>query len=200
MSHKVYYYQSRRGGSLYHHGIKGQEWGVRRYQYEDGSLTPAGEKRYSTGPATFMPTSYPRAPGRVAAAGIKDAYRSASRAVESARYKYDSLSETNKKRVRNGAIVATAYGLDRTVGKAIRRKALKMAAKAALITGGVVAAKKLVKAHPEVIDRVKTAGKSSVTKAADYIRNQNVADRVSGFLKNNGIYKKMNSRVMMGHG
>ena len=31
---------------LYHHGIKGQKWGVRRFQNEDGSLTPAGEKRY----------------------------------------------------------------------------------------------------------------------------------------------------------
>ena len=31
---------------LYHHGIKGQKWGVRRYQNEDGSLTSAGKKRY----------------------------------------------------------------------------------------------------------------------------------------------------------
>lgn len=31
---------------LYHHGIKGQRWGIRRYQKKDGSLTPAGKKRY----------------------------------------------------------------------------------------------------------------------------------------------------------
>lgn len=30
---------------LYHHGIKGQRWGIRRYQNKDGSLTPAGKKR-----------------------------------------------------------------------------------------------------------------------------------------------------------
>lgn len=31
---------------LAHHGIKGQKWGVRRYQNADGSLTPEGIKRY----------------------------------------------------------------------------------------------------------------------------------------------------------
>lgn len=30
---------------LCHYGIKGQKWGVRRYQNKDGSLTPAGKKR-----------------------------------------------------------------------------------------------------------------------------------------------------------
>lgn len=33
---------------LYHHGIKGQKWGVRRYQYADGTYTPAGKKRYAS--------------------------------------------------------------------------------------------------------------------------------------------------------
>lgn len=33
-------------GELCHHGIKGQKWGVRRYQNADGSLTDAGRKHY----------------------------------------------------------------------------------------------------------------------------------------------------------
>lgn len=31
---------------IYHSGVKGMKWGVRRYQNKDGSLTPEGKKRY----------------------------------------------------------------------------------------------------------------------------------------------------------
>ena len=33
--------------NLQHHGIKGQKWGVRRFQNTDGSLHTEGKKRYS---------------------------------------------------------------------------------------------------------------------------------------------------------
>ena len=32
---------------LYHHGIKGQKWGIRRYRNKDGTLTESGKKRLS---------------------------------------------------------------------------------------------------------------------------------------------------------
>ena len=37
---------------LYHHGIKGQKWGVRRYQNKDGSYTTEGKIRYEVDPKT----------------------------------------------------------------------------------------------------------------------------------------------------
>lgn len=34
---------------IMHYGIKGQKWYNRRYQYDDGTLTPAGKERYRKG-------------------------------------------------------------------------------------------------------------------------------------------------------
>jgi hypothetical protein len=34
-------------GELYHHGVKGMKWGVRKYQNYDGSYTKAGMKRFN---------------------------------------------------------------------------------------------------------------------------------------------------------
>ena len=59
------YYMTK--NELYHHGIKGQKWGERRWQNEDGSLTSAGREHYGYGEAR----------SRVASA--KAAYKSANR-------------------------------------------------------------------------------------------------------------------------
>lgn len=47
---EAYYAQERdENESLTHHGIKGQHWGVRRYQNTDGSLTPEGRRHWGIG-------------------------------------------------------------------------------------------------------------------------------------------------------
>lgn len=42
----LYGYEILREDDLMHHGIKGQKWGIRRFQNEDGTWTGAGKKRY----------------------------------------------------------------------------------------------------------------------------------------------------------
>lgn len=40
---------------LLHYQVKGAKWGVRRWQYPDGSLTPEGRVHYGIGPARKIP-------------------------------------------------------------------------------------------------------------------------------------------------
>lgn len=44
MIHKIIF-----SDELYHHGIQGQKWGIRRFQNEDGTYTPEGKERYGFG-------------------------------------------------------------------------------------------------------------------------------------------------------
>lgn len=53
---------------LYHYGIKGQKWGVRRYQNPDGSLTAAGKKRL----AKNIRTASREADARMVRSGFTD--------------------------------------------------------------------------------------------------------------------------------
>ena len=43
------YYAVKYSDELYHHGIKGQKWGVRRYRNKDGTLTELGKRRIGGG-------------------------------------------------------------------------------------------------------------------------------------------------------
>ena len=70
---------------LYHHGILGQKWGVRRYQNEDGSLTSEGRERY-----------YSKDTNELTEEGLKAFYDKKGRLTEQGRKRLNKeLYETN---------------------------------------------------------------------------------------------------------
>lgn len=75
-----------RENELYHHGIHGMKWGVRRYQNEDGSLTPEGEKRYLKG-------------GRLSGHAKREVVKVVTKAVQNGGYKLSEEDEAEVKRV-----------------------------------------------------------------------------------------------------
>lgn len=76
---------------LYHHGVKGMKWGVRRYQRKDGSLTAAGKKRYSDSPSLAKQRSQMES-AKAALTKSSKAYRSEER-----RYRYVPLANDRKR-------------------------------------------------------------------------------------------------------
>lgn len=59
------------GEELYHHGVKGQKWGVRNYQNEDGSYTSAGKSRYGIGTSQRVRAKQARIQSRIDKGGDK---------------------------------------------------------------------------------------------------------------------------------
>lgn len=80
---------------LYHHGIKGMKWGIRRFQNKDGSLTPAGKKRYDDDGPTQKTTHRQR---------LEEKYRSKGMSEESAKI-------AANKRIKIEKIIAVTAGV-----------------------------------------------------------------------------------------
>ena len=58
---------------LYHHGIKGQKWGVRRYQNADGTWTAAGKIRYGVSKAAEKTANVVKKTGKAVGSVAKKA-------------------------------------------------------------------------------------------------------------------------------
>lgn len=95
---------------LYHHGIKGQRWGVRRYQNDDGSLTSAGRARYLIGDGQ----------------SAKSIQKSLNRADQEAAYAIGRINKNSKleSKLRNKAqkIVGKATSKDGDINLSDRQK------------------------------------------------------------------------------
>ena len=87
---------------LYHWGIKGMKWGVRRYRNEDGTLTDAGRKRYLN------------ADGSMNAVGIKaeQKYRASERKADERRRRKESDEFRSDSRGTNNVARKTQFAKD----------------------------------------------------------------------------------------
>jgi len=103
MEMTAYYGVTRSTYYLEHHGVKGQRWGVRRYQNKDGSLTAAGKRHIQNAvnaTADMVKRHIPSPEKRAAAAKARQA-RKEQKAAEKRQRELDSYKTDPRKRLKN---------------------------------------------------------------------------------------------------
>lgn len=110
------YYHSE---ELYHHGIKGQRWGVRRYQNYDGTYTKRGLKRY---------TDAENAYNKAKQGGDKAKIRTTRRKMKSAykQLKRDYRADKGKEAAKNGHTITSNAA--KRIGVSLATAALEVVA------------------------------------------------------------------------
>ena len=87
---------------LYHFGVKGMKWGVRRYQNKDGSLTAAGQKRYER---DQRENAGKKKGNKVGQADpnrwVREDLERSKRTAESTRHLAEDLDRINNKAIKN---------------------------------------------------------------------------------------------------
>lgn len=103
-----------RGDELYHYGVKGMRWGVRRYQNKDGSLTPAGKRRSINQEARQYRKELYKEHNFTRKLAKEESENWKKGQLEEAGLKDNSLTDKQKKAIKIGAAVAgtalVAYG------------------------------------------------------------------------------------------
>ena len=147
-------YSSTKNNYLAHHGIKNQKWGVRRFQYEDGTLTPEGIIRYRKSVEKNKRKQITRGVGSVlSGAGSAGVAAAGAKALSIVNLASTSMFEFGKIAYAQGSIAAAQQYLNTMalVSSVAPYAAIGMAALgASLAVGSAVAGAKKRKAKSEL--------------------------------------------------
>ena len=109
----MYQYNMTYPNELYHYGIKGMKWGVRRYQNKDGSYTSEGKKRREQDPETIQKrkaVAKKVAVATVAAVGVSVAIAYAAKNPEAISRVMQTVGKTTVNALKTGKNKTVAYG------------------------------------------------------------------------------------------
>ena len=154
-------------GELYHHGIKGMKWGIRRYQNPDGSLTAEGKKRYGDdGDGSPRKT---REEKKAAKAAAKEAKKNSPEAIEK-RLKREETLEKGKEFIRqNGKTIAMGVGTAAAIalGMSYLTPVINSAANVRLATSNKMDRLDAM----ESVDYTTASREASAGRASEYVRD-----------------------------
>ena len=183
------------GDTLYHHGIKGQKWGLRRFQNEDGSLTAAGREHYGYG----AKAAYIERVGKA-----KHNYK--NNLVKSVKANSDSKGNMTKSQIKNFDIESKRLAKELIAEKKVakeeyknsdeykaRQEKIKKAVKVgAAVAGTALAAYGAYKLSNAIKDKAFQMSYNKGKKYAESILDSNMATGWTGF--KDGSYELLNSK------
>lgn len=163
--------------SLYHHGIKGQRWGVRRYQRRDGTLTTAGKKRYGVEGRSYDEYKADRKYFKRHGVGFDYVYDPNTRQMNITSYTNGRTGQKMSDNYANAVLtgkykpsepLSDSSSKSQTKSSSDIKRAIsankKKVATAAILTGTVAAAAVIYSRNPEAVNRVVSkAGKTAVS-------------------------------------
>lgn len=167
------YYISKCPDYLEHHGIKGQKWGERNYQYKDGSLTPAGRKRYLKG--TTLKEKIADTKSKFEAAKKKRAEEREAKLLEKEKklQEKEEIRARKEENLRMEAELRSEKNLAKFQKKQVKHQKRvdrgKKLLTAALIAGGIIAIKNLSNNND---DEVPSTAKKAAENVAEFVEGE----------------------------